>query len=251
MGWFRFDDAAIDHPKFLALSDGGFRLWVEAGAYCNKHLTDGRISPLALKGFRYATKGRIQELMTVNLWERSGDDVQMHDYLQWNDARDVVMQKKAAARGRTQKWRDASRDASQDAHVLRGVDQSGSSRSSERESERKPSAAIPAVSRRDRDYGRIFLHAWQQHALIANLGPHADTFELDEWISGLSAIADAQGITFPNKDIRWAWVQAQLHEECQRRGLPIASSVQPGGNKRIAGLVAGGEAFLERNRRQM
>ena len=109
----------------------------------------------------------------------------------------------------------------------------------ERESERKP-------TRKDREFGRIFVHGWQQHALIASLGPHAADFRLDEFLESLSARADAQGVTFPNKDIRWAWIQAQLADEVRRRGLPVASADTAPTNKRIAGLMAGGEAFLRR-----
>jgi hypothetical protein len=131
MGWFRFDDKAIDHPKFLALSDGAFRLWIEGGAYCNRHLTDGRILRAALNGFRYVTRKRVDELVAQRLWEVDGDGFRLHDYHDWNDPKDVVEAKKEAGRERTRKWRQRSvtppvSDASQHAHIAKGVGGSSS-----------------------------------------------------------------------------------------------------------------------------
>lgn len=74
-----------------------------------------------------------------------------------------------------------------------------------------------------RTFGRIFLHRWQLDALIDALGTHVETFALDLWIDGLTAKADAQGLTFPTKEARWEWVQAELQAEIVRRGLPVAS----------------------------
>ena len=93
---------------------------------------------------------------------------------------------------------------------------------------------------------RVYLHRWQLESLIATLGPHAADFGLDTWIDGLSALADRQGVVLP-RDKVWPWVQAELASEVQRRGLPVASTTpaeSPPTNKRIAGLIKGGEAFL-------
>lgn len=86
----------------------------------------------------------------------------------------------------------------------------------------------PGLERRTiperRGGGRIFLHRWQLDELIDALGPHAATFELDSWIDGLTAEADAQGLTFPTKESRWEWVRAQLTAAIAKRGLPVASA---------------------------
>lgn len=131
MAWFRFDDAAIDNPKFLALSDGAFRLWVEGGAYCSRHLTDGVILRAALNGFRYVTRKRVDELVKQNLWDADGDGFKLHNYHDWNDPKAVVESKKKAARERTRKWRERSvtpvvSDTSQHAYVPNGMGVSSS-----------------------------------------------------------------------------------------------------------------------------
>lgn len=94
------------------------------------------------------------------------------------------------------------------------------------------SSAPPPNDRRTvaerRTSGRIFLHRWQLEALIDALGPHAEGFDLDVWIDGLTAEADAQGVTFPRKEDRWTWIQSALAAEITRRGLPIAGAVPVG-----------------------
>lgn len=115
MSWFRLDDRAIDHPKFLSLSDGAFRLWIEGGCYCNRHLTDGLVHGPALQGFRYATKKRLAELVQMRLWDPCEDGYLLHDYLDWNESKATIEAQKAAGRERTRRWRDGPRDVVRDA----------------------------------------------------------------------------------------------------------------------------------------
>lgn len=261
MAWVRIHDGAMDNLKIMRLSDSAFRLWVRGLSYCQTQLTDGRIPQEALQFMNVRPKD-LQQLTTVlvdgkaPLWETvPGFGYQVHDYLDWNDSREVVTEKRDRARvraknSRTSRSSHSERAAHATAHVASGVVSSSgttgeSEADTEGEPERKP-AVIGQVTRRDRDFGRIFLHAWQQHALVTALGPHAESFDLDVWLDTLSATADAQGVTFPNKDVRWAWVQAQLEDECRRRGLPVASGQPAVTNKRIDGLKRGGEAFLRR-----
>lgn len=228
MSWVRIHDGAMSHPKIVGLIDwrNPFCVWVWGLSYCQQHLTDGRITKAALPN-KDAVK-TAQRLVSLALWHQDGEYFRVHDYLDWNNSRDVISEKRSQARDRARSSRERA------AHVTRtsslGVLSLGSS---EGEPERKPAEpapplpdrpAVPAVSRRDRDYGRIFLHGWQQQALVAALGIHAETFDLDVWLDSLSAKANALGVTFPNDKVRWAWVQAQLTEEVHRRGLPVASS---------------------------
>jgi hypothetical protein len=269
MAWVRIHDGAMDNLKIMRLSDSAFRLWVRGLSYCQTQLTDGRVPTEALQ-FMNARPKDLQLLTSVlvegksPLWETvPGFGYQVHDYLDWNDSREVVEEKRDRARvraknSRTSRSPHSARAAHATAHVASGVvSREGSTDESEAdpegEPERKPSSApaivaprAPGRVRHDRDFGRIFLHAWQQQALVASLGPHAEAFDLDLWLDSLTALADAKGVTFPNKDIRWAWVQAQLTEEVQRRGLPIASGETKPSNARIDGLRRGGEAFLRR-----
>ena len=128
MPWVRIDENAMDHPKIGGLPDGAFRLWVEALSYCQKFLTDGLVNAVALKGLRSYSPKRRAVLVSVGLWnEAPAAAVSVHDFLEWNESRDRVLQARTESRDRRRKWRErhASPDASQ-THVqtpngVRGV----------------------------------------------------------------------------------------------------------------------------------
>lgn len=131
MPWVRIDENAIDHPKFLALSDGAWRLWCEGQAYCQKHLTDGRIGAAALRRFRYYSPARVRNLTAVHVlgkgpcWHQDADgNIEVHDYFDWNESRETVLAAREGARDRRRRSRvrHASGDAGQTANVPCGVE---------------------------------------------------------------------------------------------------------------------------------
>lgn len=94
-------------------------------------------------------------------------------------------------------------------------------------SEATPTSAVaptttPPAGPGPKSVGRFFLHRWQVEELITALGPHADDFDLDIWLDELTRKANAERITFPTRDGRWTWIQAQLAAEIKRRNLPTA-----------------------------
>lgn len=111
MPWVRIDENAMDHPKMGGLSDGAFRLWVQGLAYCQKFLTDGAILDVSLRGLRAYSPKRRDALEVAGLWDRRTDGgVMVHDYLDWNESRDHVLQARKAARDRMARLRDGSMD---------------------------------------------------------------------------------------------------------------------------------------------
>ncbi len=108
MPWVRLDENAMDHPKFISLSANAFRLWVEGLSYCQKHLTDGLIPRAALRGLRYYSVASAKLLTTVlvpgkgPLWIESPAGIEVHDYLEHNESRDIVLGKRNAAKERMQ-----------------------------------------------------------------------------------------------------------------------------------------------------
>lgn len=110
MPWVRIDEHALGHVKIGALSHGAFRLWVEGLTYCQRYLTDGAISSKALRGFKYSNKARICELVSgfdgrAPLWVTTDDGFMVHDYLQWNEPRDRVLEKRESAKARMARLR--------------------------------------------------------------------------------------------------------------------------------------------------
>jgi hypothetical protein len=110
MPWVRIDENAMDHPKIGGLSDGAFRLWVQGLAYCQKYLTNGYISDIALRGLRAFSPKRKEQLMIATLWDLSGAGIIVHDYLDWNESREHVTQVRKEARERMSRLRAGSRE---------------------------------------------------------------------------------------------------------------------------------------------
>jgi hypothetical protein len=109
MPWVRLDENALDHPKIGGLPDGAFRLWVQGLAYCQKFLTDGYISDLAVRGLRSFSPTRKALLVAAVLWELSETGVNVHDFLDWNESREHVLAARLFARERVRKAREKQR----------------------------------------------------------------------------------------------------------------------------------------------
>jgi hypothetical protein len=71
-------------------------LWAVTQSWIAEELTDGRIpsrQPMRLLG--EDPTDAIAALIEVGLWERAGDDLQVHDYLHYNPAREKVLADRA------------------------------------------------------------------------------------------------------------------------------------------------------------
>jgi hypothetical protein len=216
MAWVRIHDGALTHPKIVGLSDSAFRLWVWGLSYCQQHLTDGWIPPAALPA-----KSKHDALVDARLWvyaAQGGFDV--HDYLEWNDSKESVLKKRASLRERVTRYRRDDTQRARNASATSGVVKSSdltTTTISEGESEGKPQPKQAGPKQN----GRIFLHRWQVESLIATLGPHSDTFNLDVWLDDLNAQIATRAL--PRNP--WKFVQEALHAEVRRRGLDAVADV--------------------------
>ena len=224
MAWVRIHDGAMSHPKLVGLIDwkNAFCLWVWGLSYCQTHLTDGRIVKVALPN-PTASK-TAQRLVSAGLWADAGDAFEVHDYLTWNDSRDVVMAKRNALKQRVTRHRERVTERVTNASVTSGVVLSTADQIKKDDQTLSVLEGVqgkPALPRSSgRQMGRIFLHRWQLDELIATLGEYAAGFELDVWLDELSR---RQGVLPAD---RWAWVKAELQAEVLRRGLPVAAAPQ-------------------------
>lgn len=112
MAWIRLSDDYINDEKIDALSDGAFRLWHEAMAYCRRHQTDGSIPFTILRRFRSFTKRREKQLATpvreglAPLWELvPAMGYRVHNYLNWNLSKEEETNERAGAAARMRKFR--------------------------------------------------------------------------------------------------------------------------------------------------
>lgn len=89
MPWFMVDDGFWSHPKTLQLSDGAQALWIRAGSWSMKHLTDGFIPDFALP-ILSAKPRFVNELRTVSLWFSVKDGNQFHAWNEYQRSREDV-----------------------------------------------------------------------------------------------------------------------------------------------------------------
>lgn len=142
MSWVRLDDGLPTHPKIAGLSDAAFRLYVTALCYAGQHLTDGVVVVAAL---HRSKPGAVRELLAARLFEKIGNDIVIHDYLDYQLTRAAVLEmrernraagakggKARAANAEASAKQDAKQDAKRDAsatlsEVLSEVSSEGSS----------------------------------------------------------------------------------------------------------------------------
>jgi hypothetical protein len=247
MAWVRIHDGALSHPKVIAMFDPrrAFDLWLWGLSYCQQYLTDGRLPAEACpRGSRKAAA----LLVVRGLWERRDDGgYYVHDYLDWNDSREVVLEKRADAkermrnvRKRTSRERSAEQPRERTRSFHSGVGVSVESlHLSEGESEGKPPPSEATRSKRPIFSGQRFtVFEWQLDVLSKLLGRHFNDFDIHGFLDELDRRAASSDMVIPQRD-SGVWLQAQVLAEAQRRGLPIAvSSVQAVAGKQTSRLAA-------------
>jgi hypothetical protein len=124
MTWVRIHDGALSHPKLIQIFEpkDPFDLWVWGLSYVQTHLTDGFIPRQALPR---PARSAITRLVELSLWEPTENGFRVHDYLQWNDSKELVTSRRSKAKERMSRVRgrtNGERSPEQSAHVL----QSGS-----------------------------------------------------------------------------------------------------------------------------
>lgn len=160
------DDRILEHPKFIRLvcecgSDGLF-LWLALRAHCGQHLTDGRVPKDIVPELRGPKSKRVREnclaaMLRVRLLHDLGDEWEMHDYLDWADSREKVLEKRKKWRERQGLSRASKRDSTMDSseesrrdtlETLQGLSEesrrSSSSASSSASSERLSNLPTPS-----------------------------------------------------------------------------------------------------------
>ncbi|MDK4337271.1 hypothetical protein [Corynebacterium accolens] len=118
MTWFKVDDSFYDHPKFLDVPNASIGLWVKAGAWCGKHLTDGVIPASQVKRFK-GTKSQIDALISVGIWEQCESEngakaYRFHDWNEYQPTRKRVLKEREDGAERQRKSRHQKRQDQQE-----------------------------------------------------------------------------------------------------------------------------------------
>jgi hypothetical protein len=110
MAWFRLDDQWMMHPKVRAAGKDGRALWIAGGLHCAAQLTDGKIdkitAELLAKVAEVPAKKSAKNLVDAGLWIDHGTHYEMHDYLEYQPARETVEKERAATKERVRAFRD-------------------------------------------------------------------------------------------------------------------------------------------------
>jgi len=137
MPWFKIDDKAHSHPKFMRVGNAALGLWLRCGSYSAQHVTEGIVPGQVAQ--LYGTAPQIAKLVKAGLWHAAGHtcprcpqpadgDYVFHDFFEdgRNTSRDRYEEDKRRARDRAAKSR-AGRKSDSNAEV--SVDDSSSNRS--------------------------------------------------------------------------------------------------------------------------
>lgn len=105
MAWVRIHDGALSHPKLVGLIDwkNPFCVWVWGLSYVQMHLTDGVIVKAALPNAAAARTA--SRLVDAGLWHDDGATFRIHDYFDWNDAKQKILDEREKTRKRIAAWR--------------------------------------------------------------------------------------------------------------------------------------------------
>ena len=109
MTWFRVDDGFWSHPKTIALPAGAVALWVRAGSYCGKHLTDGYV-PANMLPMLQGTLDDVDQLVEAGLWRPVEGGWRFHDWERYQDTREAVERRRDAWKARQRRRRSDSDD---------------------------------------------------------------------------------------------------------------------------------------------
>lgn len=115
MTWVKLDDGFYDNPKVKRAGLQAIGLYAMALSYCGRHLTDGFVDAEFVKA--HGNKNAVERLVTVGLWEETGEGWRIRDYLQFNFSREQIETKRARdlerKKARSEKNPDGIRDDSE------------------------------------------------------------------------------------------------------------------------------------------
>lgn len=110
MTWFKVDDSFYDHPKVEALSLSARGLWVTAGSYAARHLTNGFVPENIIKRVGKGVAAGTRELCSQGLWRVVPGGIQFHDWEDFQPSRESVETERLRTKERQSAWRERNRN---------------------------------------------------------------------------------------------------------------------------------------------
>lgn len=91
MTWFKVDDSFYDHPKVFDAPDCALALWLRAGAWSARSLTDGFVPAKLPARLCDDPDTAVKELVDRGLWLRAKGGYQFHDWDEYQPRREEVL----------------------------------------------------------------------------------------------------------------------------------------------------------------
>lgn len=149
MTWFKVDDSFYDHPKVFDAPDCALALWVRAGSWSARNLTDGFVPAKMPARFCDDPDTAVRELVDRGLWRRTKGGYRFHDWTTYQPTKEEAQRKSSGGRlGNHRRW-----------HVDRGIadpgcpycqhkpgsdNRSDTDHSADRSSESGPNPPVPS-----------------------------------------------------------------------------------------------------------
>lgn len=102
MTWFKVDDSFYDHPKVFDAPDCAVALWVRAGTWSARNLTEGFVPAGLPARLCDDHDTAVRELVRRGLWSRTQGGYRFHDWTKYQPSKAEVedLRAKRAAAGR-------------------------------------------------------------------------------------------------------------------------------------------------------
>lgn len=147
MPWFKIDDKAHSHPKFMRAGNAALGLWLRCGSYAAQHLTEGIVPGVVAQ--LYGTATQAKKLIKAGLWHEHGHDCDrcpqpaagdyvVHDFLEdgRNTSRARHEAERKKARDRQAKHRETRTSGDESSSKTNRFDDGNASEKSESASEK-------------------------------------------------------------------------------------------------------------------
>lgn len=262
MPWFKIDDKAHSHPKWLKAGNAALGLFVRAGSYSAQHLTEG-IVPLVIAQL-YGTAPQAAKLVKVGLWHQTSHDCPrcpqppagdyvIHDFFEGGrnvtKAQDEANKRAAAERAaKSRAARNASRIADDSPTKTPRIEDENSANRDRNEPHFSDSTAgQDGLSHRTPADGAAHAHAAAMPYPISSFGRDAAAAERpaahpDRLGDLKAAIADAgiSGIGWALRESQWEHTRQAM----DRVGIPamVAYAIN---SARLKGVPATAAAWVD------
>ncbi len=100
MAWFKVDDSFYDHPKVFDAPDCAVALWVRAGSWASRNLTDGFVPTGMPRRLCDDPDTAAKDLVKRGLWDEVEGGYRFHDWSVQQPSRVKVLGERAAANRR-------------------------------------------------------------------------------------------------------------------------------------------------------